>query len=98
MNFCWISLNFVQIFSGFPQNTAFFWKFQKNAAKSQFSGAKVCMYQLPGTPPSPRPRTLFQSFPVFCSGGITKVEEVVDEADAKEEEASDGLDSPRGRY
>ena len=51
----------------------FFYGSFKNAAKSQFSvineGRKsqisggVCMYQLPWTPPPPRPRTLFQSCP-----------------------------------
>ena len=35
------------------------------------------MYQLPGTPPPPRPRTLFQSFPVIVplsDGGPLRTE------------------------
>ena len=30
------------------------------------------MYQLPGTPPPPRPRTLFQSFPASAEGSASR--------------------------
>ena len=41
------------------QNRKFLWKMKQEWS---FFGV-VCMYQLPRTPPPPRPRTLFQSFP-----------------------------------
>ena len=63
----------------------------KNEARMKL----VCMYQLPRTPPPPRPRTLFQSFP----GGALRARPNRDEGPpgrAAKEDARAGWRAGRG--